>query len=539
MIAPLHSICLLFVWPSVLLRKSCLLKRSRMRDGARERGDLNDDERKLVRVLPTSLSLSLLPPPPPGHNQLFKMAAFTAPLARQLVGAARSSAAPRAAMRSVARPPPVVPAPWPRSTRPGPVCIPVRAHADALCPPLCSVTPSLIPRGFRTTALARKASKPVEEQSAQHPGKSGHDHLENPSLSEEAVHADRAPVDPIQNVKVGGSPSVSDSAAAAASSASSTARSAVDEAKSTAQSAMDAVKDVAGKVADAVGAGSGQKRSYSSSAVRRAEGGKPVEEQKAQHPEKSGHEHMEKPSRAAEEVHADRSSKDPLPDHKKASTKQEGGASTNKVSGGTVDKDQLPDGEATRRSMERESRPASVLRLSLRALVTVVVGAGHRLGSQPTVLTLFLFPHAGLKQPRPPSLLTHPPRFAFPLVVVALERGRRPVAHKVYMHRKFCASRSAACACREPRARARAVDPVERVRELAARELSRLRRLNLCDCFVPTTRLLCKRTESERAKRGRTQPSSPPSGRRGERACSPRPAPRRPSRPARSVQPPP
>ncbi|GAA5903668.1 hypothetical protein JCM8208_003651 [Rhodotorula glutinis] len=242
---------------------------------------------------------------------------FTAPLARQLVGAVRSSAAPRAATR---------------------------------------ITPSTIPRGFRTTAFARNASKPVEEQSAQHPGKSGHDHLENPSLSEEAVHADRAPVDPIQNVKVGGSPSVSDSAAAAASSASSTARSAVDEAKSTAQSAMDAVKDVAGKVADAVGAGSGQKRSYSSSAVRRAEGGKPVEEQKAQHPEKSGHEHMEKPSRAAEEVHADRSDKDPLPDHKKASTKTEGGASTNKVSGGTVDKDQLPDGEATRRSMERESR---------------------------------------------------------------------------------------------------------------------------------------------------------------------------------------
>ncbi|GAA5938100.1 hypothetical protein JCM3775_005341 [Rhodotorula graminis] len=246
------------------------------------------------------------------------MPAFTAPLARQLVGAVRSSAAPRT-MR---------------------------------------VTPSIIPRGFRTTALARNASKPVEEQSAQHPGKSGHDHLENPSLSEEAVHADRAPVDPIQDVKVGGSPSASDSAAAAASSASSTARSAVDEAKSTAQSAMDAVKDVAGKVADAVGAG--QKRSYSSSAVRRAEGGKPVEEQKAQHPEKSGHDHMEKPSRAAEEVHADRSSKDPLPDHKKASTKTEG-ASTNKVSGGTVDKDQLPDGEATRRSMERESRSASFL----------------------------------------------------------------------------------------------------------------------------------------------------------------------------------
>lgn len=225
--------------------------------------------------------------------------------------------------------------------------------------------PSGTGRGFHTSAFRRAAGgAPVEDQSAQHPGKSGHEHLENPTLSEEVVHADRAPVDPLKAKHTTGSASAS-------------AQSAVDEAKSTASKVTDAVKDVAGKVADAVGAGNSQKRSYHSSAVRRAPGGKPAEEQSAQHPGKSGHDHLENPSMSEEGVHADRTSKDPLPDQKKASTKKEKGegsgagkvsasapVSTTMTTTTTSSVEDLPDGEATRRSMERESRAAFPFSLS-------------------------------------------------------------------------------------------------------------------------------------------------------------------------------
>lgn len=71
------------------------------------------------------------------------------------------------------------------------------------------------------------------------------------------------------------------------------------------------------------GSSSPQKRSYHSSAVRRApenpEGSKPVEEQSAQHPGQSGHDHLENPSMSEEDVHADRTGADPLPGDKKPS----------------------------------------------------------------------------------------------------------------------------------------------------------------------------------------------------------------------------
>ena len=202
-----------------------------------------------------------------------------------------------------------------------------------------AVTPT---RLFSSTSL-RAAGKPVEEQSAQHPGKSDIDHLENPSLSEEVVHADRDAADPLKGKK----------ASKAASSAGSAAQSAADQAKGVAGKVADAVKGAAGTVADAVGAG--QKRGYHASAVQRAPA-KPAEEQSAQHPGKSGHDHLDNPSLSEEGVHADRSPKDPLPEQHKASTKRDKGepVAKNHVSTG---KDDLSDGDATLRSMELESCP--------------------------------------------------------------------------------------------------------------------------------------------------------------------------------------
>ncbi|GAA5822381.1 hypothetical protein JCM3770_002372 [Rhodotorula araucariae] len=174
--------------------------------------------------------------------------------------------------------------------------------------------PSGVGRGMHTSAVAR-GGKPVGEQSAQHPGKSDIDHLENPSLSEEFVHADRDAADPLKGKK-GSKGAVGGAAASATTNA-------TEQAKGVAGKVADAVKGAASTVADAVGAG--QKRGYHASAVRAAPGGKPVEEQSAQHPGKSGHDHLDNPSLSEEGVHADRSPKDPLPDQHKASTKKETG----------------------------------------------------------------------------------------------------------------------------------------------------------------------------------------------------------------------
>ncbi|GAA5973209.1 hypothetical protein JCM11641_006326 [Rhodosporidiobolus odoratus] len=190
-------------------------------------------------------------------------------------------------------------------------------------------------RGYHTSAVLRAASKPVEEQSAQHPGKSDIDHLENPSLSEEVVHADRETADPL-------------AASAKASAKIDDAADHLEEsAKGAAKQAEGAAKEAAKVVKDALG-----KRTFSTSAISRKD---EPEEQSAQHPGKSGHDHLDNPSMSEETVHADRTEKDPLPKEHKASTKKK-----TEESAGVKDKvselkkkpvDDLPDGESTLRSM--------------------------------------------------------------------------------------------------------------------------------------------------------------------------------------------
>ncbi|POY76379.1 hypothetical protein BMF94_0576 [Rhodotorula taiwanensis] len=225
------------------------------------------------------------------------------------------------------------------------------------------VAPAAATRSF-ANASVRLAAKPAEEQSAQHPGKSGLPHLENPSLSEEAVHADRLGQDPLKGHTAGSSTST----------AGATAENVVDQVKDAANSVAQKVKDAANTL---TGAGNPQKRSYHSTAIRRENpaGSKPAEEQSAQHPGKSGHDHLENPSMSEETVHADRTSKDPLPGDKKPSRQNNGGdKQKNNVSatagqGGTAASvepagkpggndtriEDLPDGEATKKSAESAS----------------------------------------------------------------------------------------------------------------------------------------------------------------------------------------
>ena len=217
-----------------------------------------------------------------------------------------------------------------------------------------------VPRSFATFTPCL-AGKPVEEQSAQHPGKSDVPHLENPTLSEDAVHADRLDIDPLAGKHHHGS-----------STAAGTAEKVVDQVKDAASKVAEKVKDAASTV---TGAGNPQKRSYHSSAIRRApaeenpEGSKPVEEQSAQHPGKSGIDHLENPSMSEEHVHADRTAHDPLPGDQKPSRRDNKAPNKNNVSraplgGGQVEPagkpatasvDDLPDGEATKRSIESAS----------------------------------------------------------------------------------------------------------------------------------------------------------------------------------------
>ncbi|GAA5995956.1 uncharacterized protein JCM10292_004853 [Rhodotorula paludigena] len=207
-----------------------------------------------------------------------------------------------------------------------------------------SVTPrAFTANGFHTSIRSyAPASKPVEEQSAQHPGRSDIDHLENPSLSEEVVHAEREAVDPLHD------------------SVGQTAHKMSDKVQNAAHSVAESVKNAASTL---TGSG-GQKRSYHASAVRRQnpEGSKPVEEQSANHPGKSGHDHLDNPSMAEENVHADRTQKDPLPDSHKSSTKKEKASKSAGVKDNVSELkqpgkkvDDLSDGDATRRSMESAS----------------------------------------------------------------------------------------------------------------------------------------------------------------------------------------
>ncbi|GAA5892278.1 hypothetical protein JCM6882_003628 [Rhodosporidiobolus microsporus] len=160
---------------------------------------------------------------------------------------------------------------------------------------------------YHSSSVWRAASKPAEEQSAQHPGKSDIEHLENPSLSEEAVHADRDAPDPLAHAN-----KASTKMGEAAHEVSETAQGVAAQAGSTLKKAADAVKDA---VKSATGT-----RSFSTSAVARNDKRK-EEDGSPQHLESSGHDHLDKPSVSEEATHADRSGKDPLPEDKKASKK--------------------------------------------------------------------------------------------------------------------------------------------------------------------------------------------------------------------------
>jgi hypothetical protein len=137
-----------------------------------------------------------------------------------------------------------------------------------------------------STSTSTSSSQQVD---AQHPGKAaGPDHLENPSLSEAFVHADREGNDPLAGKTVNAKSHPAQAASGVASNLAS------------------AAGKVAGAVKEAVGlGGAGGKKSFSTSVRQSKEG-------ETQHLEKSGHDHLDKPSQPEEEVHADKSDKDPL-----------------------------------------------------------------------------------------------------------------------------------------------------------------------------------------------------------------------------------
>ncbi|GAA5864388.1 hypothetical protein JCM8547_005807 [Rhodosporidiobolus lusitaniae] len=229
--------------------------------------------------------------------------------------------------------------------------------------------PGAASRSYHTSAVLR-AGKPVEEQSAQHPGKSDIDHLENPSLSEEAVHADRIPSDPLpasqkkgytdaEPARVRAGETVGSTIENVTDSAASTVKKTADSAADTASQLGDQASQLASKAAGAVkdafnkATGSGS-RSFSTSA-RAMDKGKPVEEQSAQHPGKSDIDHLENPSMSEEAVHAEKHAEDPLPEEHKSSKKdkanESAGVKDNVREARQKDVDDLPDGDQTVRSM--------------------------------------------------------------------------------------------------------------------------------------------------------------------------------------------
>ncbi|GAA5932510.1 uncharacterized protein JCM15063_001247 [Sporobolomyces koalae] len=137
------------------------------------------------------------------------------------------------------------------------------------------------------TKAASTSSTTSHQTDAQHPGKAaGVDHLENPSLSEAFVHADREGADPLAGKTVNAKSNPAQAASGIAS------------------NLANAADKVAGAVKDAVGLGG--KKSFSTSARQS------TEEKTTPHLDKSGHDHLDKPSLPEEEVHADKTDKDPL-----------------------------------------------------------------------------------------------------------------------------------------------------------------------------------------------------------------------------------
>lgn len=155
-----------------------------------------------------------------------------------------------------------------------------------------------LPDHRKASSSSSSSSSSQGQVDAQHPGRSAApDHLENPSLSEAFVHADKGP-DPLAGKTKNASSHP------------------IDAASGVASNLASAAGKVAGAVKEAVGlgnAGANNKRSFSTSIAR------PKEDQ---HLEKSGHSHLDKPSVAEEETHADKSDKDPLPKEQKASTRK-------------------------------------------------------------------------------------------------------------------------------------------------------------------------------------------------------------------------
>ncbi|KAM0791755.1 hypothetical protein ACM66B_004022 [Microbotryomycetes sp. NB124-2] len=87
------------------------------------------------------------------------------------------------------------------------------------------------------TSRLLSTTRVSSNSSAQHPGKSGLDHLENPSLSEEAVHAEKHGQDPLSESQ---------------KTKSSTPSSGAPTQSSGAQGAWDKVKEAASQVKDKV-----------------------------------------------------------------------------------------------------------------------------------------------------------------------------------------------------------------------------------------------------------------------------------------------
>ncbi|GAA5846275.1 hypothetical protein JCM3766R1_002193 [Sporobolomyces carnicolor] len=158
-----------------------------------------------------------------------------------------------------------------------------------------------LPDHRKASSSSSSSSSSQGQVDAQHPGRSAApDHLENPSLSEAFVHADKGP-DPLAGKTKNASSHP------------------IDAASGVASNLASAAGKVAGAVKEAVGLGNANKRSFSTSVARPKEDN---DEGATQHLEKSGHSHLDKPSVAEEETHADKSDKDPLPKEQNASTRK-------------------------------------------------------------------------------------------------------------------------------------------------------------------------------------------------------------------------
>ncbi|GAA5914700.1 uncharacterized protein JCM6883_001044 [Sporobolomyces salmoneus] len=240
----------------------------------------------------------------------------------------------------------------PRLSFPGPNPVPT-ASEDAVAADRGETVEEDITTTVKQTV--HKVVQKGENEDAQHPGKSQLDHLESPSISEEAVHAEKHASDPLPDHQKASSSSSSSATTASTSFASKEQVDAqhpgraaapegldnpslseafvhadkgpdplagktknasshpIDTASGVASNVASAASKVAGAVKDAVGLGG--KRSFSTSVRQMKEG-------ETQHLEKSGHDHLDKPSVAEEETHADKSNKDPLPKEQKASTRK-------------------------------------------------------------------------------------------------------------------------------------------------------------------------------------------------------------------------